>query len=271
MDVDFSAFEHIALFVRGEAYQTRTRRRWQNLWRLEEAEVPIYRRLVLIMKMRHHERLGPEADTEHVFLKVFKDIPRMDVDMLLPGARVRLTKVDRGKIVYPVLSGLALTVYNIFSELVHWVHTLMMSNSAAWALTAGCIGYGYKSYYGYQQTKQRYHLSLTQSLYFQNLDSNAGVLHRLFDEAEEQDCRTAILAYFCLWRYAPSGATTEDLDALMELYLDRHADVPLLCEPGEAVVKLKKLGLVELAGDRYRVLPPARALEAIASSPLAAC
>src|SRR5262245_42888570 len=111
MDVDFSAFEHIALFVRGEAYQTRTRWRWQNLWRQEEAEVPIYRRLVLIMKMRQHERLGPEADTEHVFLKVFKDIPRMDVDMLLPGARVRLTKVDRGKIVYPVVSGLALTVY----------------------------------------------------------------------------------------------------------------------------------------------------------------
>jgi hypothetical protein len=225
--------------------------------------VPIYRRLVLILKLRPHPRLGPGVDTEHVFLKVFKDIPRMDVDMLLPGARVKLTKIDRGKIVYPLVSGLCVTVYNLFTEFVQWVHTMVLTNGILWGLGVWGIGYGYRSYYGYQQTKQAYHLSLTQSLYFQNLDSNAGVLTRLFDEAEEQECRTAILAYFCLWRYAgPDGWTAAELDTCMEVYLDRYAEVPLLCEPGEALAQLRKLGLVE-GGERCRAVPLARAPEAL--------
>src|SRR5262249_62361857 len=69
MDGDFSAFEHLAFFVRGEAHQTRKRRLWRNLWREEEVEVPIYRRLVLMLKLRPHPRLGPGADTQHVFVK----------------------------------------------------------------------------------------------------------------------------------------------------------------------------------------------------------
>src|SRR5437868_3174186 len=53
----------------------------------------------------------------------------------------------------------------------------------------------------------------TRSLYFQTLDSNAGVLMRLLDEAEEQECRETLLAYFCLWKYAPAqGWTAAHLD-----------------------------------------------------------
>jgi hypothetical protein len=50
----------------------------------------------------------------------------------------------------------------------------------------------------------------------------------------------------------------------MELYLDRYADVPLLCQPGEALAKLRKLGLVEEHEGRCRALPPPpRAAEAL--------
>src|SRR5262249_7934911 len=170
------------------------------LYRLEETEVPIFRRLVLILKLRQHPRLPGPVDTENVYLKVFKDIPKLDVMMLLPVARVRFTKIDRGWIGLPLLSGAAVAAWNFVNDL--------FQNIGTWGLAAGGIGYGYKSYYGYRQTKQRYHLTLTQSLYFQNLDSNAGVLTRLFDEAEEQECRAAILAYYCLWRYAPEGCWT---------------------------------------------------------------
>jgi hypothetical protein len=264
MDVDFSAFEHLAIFARGDAWQMRTLRRWWGLGREVEVEVPVFRRLVLVLKLRQHPRLKGAVDTEHVFLKIFKDIPKLDVMMLLPGARVRLTALDRGRIGMPLVGGLALTLYNLLGDLLQAVQNLLLSPSAAWGLAAAGLGYGYKSFYGYQQTKQRYHLTLTQSLYFQNLDSNAGVLTRLLDEAEEQECRTAVLAYFCLWRFAgPAGATADDLDASMEMYLDRYADVPLLCQRGEALEKLRKLGLAEEHEGRFRALPPARALEAL--------
>ena len=54
-------------------------------------------------------------------------------------------------------------------------------------LVGGTIGYGIRSFYGYLNTKNKYQLSLTESLYYQNLDNNAGVFFRLLDEAEEQE------------------------------------------------------------------------------------
>jgi hypothetical protein len=264
MDVDFSAFEHIALFARGDTVQTRTRKRWYKLYRPEEAEVPIYRRLVLILKLRPHPRLRGPVDTDNVYLKIFKDIPKLDVPMLLPGARVRLSRLDRGRIGLPLLSGLALAAWNVLQDMAEVIERTLSSPNTMWALAAGGIGYGYKSFYGYQQTRQRYHLTLTQSLYFLNLDSNAGVLMRLLDEAEEQECRLALLAYWCLWRYAgEDGWTAADLDASVELYLDRYADLALWCRNNAALAQLKKLRLIESSGERFRALPLARAVEAL--------
>jgi hypothetical protein len=263
-DVDFSAFEHAAIFVRGGTVETRTRHRWYNLYRPEEAEVPIYRRLVLILKLRRHPRLRGPIDTDNVYLKIFKDIPKLDVLMLLPGARVQLSRFDRGRIGLPLLSGLALAAWNVLQDMAAVFEHALSSPSAMWALAAGGIGYGYKSFHGYQLTRQRYHLTLTQSLYFQNLDSNAGVLMRLFDEAEEQECRLAILAYWCLWRYAGAGGwTAADLDASVELYLDRYADLALSCRDRAALAQLQRLHLVEAAGERFRAVPPARGVEAV--------
>jgi hypothetical protein len=267
MDVDFSAFEHVALFARGDTVETRTRRRWYKLYRQEEAEVPIYRRLVLILKLRQHPRLRGPVDTNNVYLKIFKDIPKLDVPMLLPGARVQLSRLDRSRIGLPLLSGLALAAWNVLQDMAAIIERTLSSPNTMWALAAGGIGYGYKSFHGYQQTKQRYHLALTQSLYFQNLDSNAGVLMRLLDEAEEQESRLALLAYWCLWRYAgPEGWTAADLDASVELYLDRYADLALWCRNNAALAQLKKLRLVESDGERFRALPVARAIEALTTS-----
>jgi hypothetical protein len=264
MDVDFGAFEHVAIFGRGDTLQTRRRSRWYRLYRPEEAEVPIYRRLVLILKLRQHPRLRGPIDTENVYLKIFKDIPKLDVLMLLPGARVQLSRLDRGRIGLPLISGLGLALWNILQDMAAVVERALSSPNTMWMLAAGGIGYGYKSFYGYQQTKQRYHLTLTQSLYFQNLDSNAGVLMRLLDEAEEQESRLAILAYWCLWRYAGAdGWTAGDLDASVELYLDRYADLALCCRSNAALEHLRRLRLTQEDGGRIRPVPLSRAVEAV--------
>jgi hypothetical protein len=262
MNVDFSAFEHVALFVRGEAYQERSLRSLWTLYQPKPIEVPIFRRLVLVLKLRQHPRLGPKVDTEHVFLKIFKDIPRADVDMLLPGARVKLKLFDRGKIGFGMISGVLTVMWRMHEELLQAFHQITVGGNTVWGLTAGIVGYAYKSYYDYQQTRQTYHLNLTQSLYFQNLDSNAGVLTRLFDEAEEQETRITLLAYYCLWRYGgETGLPEDELESAMELYLDRYAEVPLLCESGDPLARLARLELVEGSALRARVVPPEQALE----------
>ena len=67
MDVDFGAFERIALFARGDAVEPRTRRRLRRFYQLEATTVPVYKRLVIILKMRKHRacrtRWIPRAST----------------------------------------------------------------------------------------------------------------------------------------------------------------------------------------------------------------
>jgi len=89
---------------------------------------------------------------------------------------------------------------------------------------------------------------------------------RLLDEAEEQESRLALLAYWCLWRYAgKEGWTAADLDASVELYLDRYADLALWCRDNAALTQLQKLRLVESDGERFRALPLARAVDLLTS------
>jgi hypothetical protein len=272
MQVDFGAFERLAIFARGDTMLKLTRRRLLNLYRLEEIKVPGYRRLVLILKLKPDRRHSDRVNTDSVYLKVFKDIPKLDIKVLLPSARVRLTKLDTSKIGLPLLSGLGLALWKIITEVFQagvqvFERVLGFGGNPTlmlWGMATGAAGYGYKSYYGYQQTKQRYHLNLTQSLYYQNLDSNAGVLFRLLDEAEEQDCREAFLAYFFLWRFAgDAGWTTRNLDDYVELHLERYADLKVDFEIGDALDKLEKLRVVEKVEDRYRAVPIARALEGL--------
>jgi hypothetical protein len=264
MRVDFGAFEHLAIFARGDVLLPRTRRRWRNFYRKEETKVASYQRLVMILKLKPGHGYGEDVNTECVYLKIFKDIPKLDIKMLLPTARVRFTNLDRGRIGLPLASGIAAALYNLgvdaleaLNKLVGaWDNPLLL-----WGVAAGGVTYSYRSYYGYQQMKQRYHLTLTKSLYYQNLDSNAGVLYRLFDEAEEQECKEAILAYFLLWRHAgPKGWTAHDLNQFVEPFLESMAHVPVDFETPHALASLDKFGMIEKSNDRVQALPLSEAL-----------
>jgi hypothetical protein len=279
MDVDFGAFERIALFARGDAREKRTRRRLRNLYRVEETAVPVYKRLVIILKMRKHKRLPPEVDTQSVYLKVFKNIPKQDVKMLLPGARVCLSRFDRGRIGVPLVTGTGMIAWRLIGSawraVLEWGDDVLGALGAAvgtasgnpwlmWVLASGAAGYGYQSYYGYQQLKKSYTLTLTESLYYQNLDSNAGVLTRLLDEAEEQEAREAILAYYFLWRYAgEQGWTSASLDDYVEMYLEGSAGLKVDFEIGDAIAKLERMHIVRKHDNRYSAVPIEKALEMI--------
>jgi hypothetical protein len=270
MRVDFSAFEHLAIFARGDVLLPRTRRRLRRFYREEQTKVPSYQRLVMILKIRPDHPYGKDVNTDCVYLKIFKDIPKLDIKMLLPTARVRLSHLDRGRIGFPLVSGIAMALYNLTAEVLEKLAQVFMEWNnplLLWGIAAGGITYGYRSYYGYQQMKQRYHLTLTQSLYYQNLDSNAGVLFRLLDEAEEQECRAALLAYFILWRRAGiEGWTARDLDQFVESYLEKSANVPVDFETTDALTRLEKLRLIEKQGERYRARPPVEALKTLTAA-----
>jgi hypothetical protein len=272
--VDLGLFEHLDLFIRGDMMGRVSHRSWRKLWRKEQRQIPLYQRLVLIVKLRPHKRLDRDIDTSRVYLKIFKDIPKADKDMLLPGVRVRMTKLDKALIFYPLVAGISIMLWEIGSRVIPNLSTLGLTAlasgigaAATWGAAAALGGYAYKSYYSYQVKKQDYSLKLTKSLYFKSLDNNTGVLMRLLDEAEEQECRETFLAYFCLWKYAPpEGWTAEQLDDYVELYLEGNADLKVDFEIGDALAKLERLQIVRKSGNAYHAQPLDKALEMLDST-----
>jgi hypothetical protein len=105
------------------------------------------------------------------------------------------------------------------------------------------IGYGVRSFHGYLRTREKHQLSLTRHLYFQNLDNNAGVIYHLLAEAEEQEFREIVLAYWLLWRGGQSGATSDQLDSAAEVWLRDRCGLAVDFEISDALAKLQRLGL----------------------------
>ena len=86
--------------------------------------------------------------------------------------------------------------------------------------------------------------TLTRNLYFKNLDNNAGVFHRLANDAEEEESKEAILAYYFL---LTSEATLNkaELDQKIEHWFDSRWNCSIDFEIEDALRKLLALGLVE--------------------------
>lgn len=267
MSIDLAAFERFAMYVRGKTVGTRVLRSWATWFRKKQFSTEMYQRLVIILKQRHHRRLGKDPDVRSVFLKLFKDIPVNDVEMLIPGGRLTMPTIERGKLGLSLLSGLVVLLWQFLKPL------FVIAKAAAggavafgpFGLVAALFGYGYRQYYGYQFSLKTYNLQLAQSLYYQNLDNNAGVLFRLLDAAEEQECRETILAYFYLLRSGPQ--TEKHLDDTIEIELERLAGIKVDFEIDDALRKIERIGLGHDVDGVWSAVPLTDALNRLAELP----
>lgn len=235
LHVDLDQFQRLAIFARGAAMVNFRKFQWAKL-RYVEFEIPIYQRLVVVFQKRDEEQTVDTA-----YMRLFKNVPHADVDMTLPGGTVHISMLDRGKIILPTISGLGITVLKILKGAVILAFAGIAGLLAIAGLVAGAIGSGMKSFNGYWKTKNKYELSLTRNLYYQNLDNNEGVLYRLGAEAEAQELRETLLAYFVLWN-AQESCSPGRLAAKAEQLMSR-VGVAVDFEVGDAVAKLERLGL----------------------------
>lgn len=241
--LDLAIFERLEIYTRGDCELPRVGRSWRTLWRGEERLVPTFRRLAIIFRLQQQTPHTDPLDTRAVVLKLFKNIPRQDVETLLPGANIRIGWLEQAKIVLPTLSGVGLTIFKLLKGAAAVAFASLYGLFAFLALVSGIVGYGMKSFYGYLRTREKYQLSLTRSLYFQNLDNNAGVLYHLVNEAEEQEFRELVLAWWLLWRGGLQGAKAAELDAAAEQWLRSRFGLSVDFEVADALAKLERLGL----------------------------
>jgi hypothetical protein len=253
LDIDFDLIDRMALFVRGDTVGERSRRVWWKFFRKETKTIAIYKRLVLAIKLKPSAELPAEMDTEDILLKYFKDIPKDDIDMLLPGGKVVLPWLKRWQLRGSICGTALYVLWKVFDS----IFKAAITFTAAYIIgLASLAGMGLRQYQGYQSARIAYSLRLAQSLYYQNLANNSGVLFTVLDEAEEQDVRETLLGYYYLWRFPrDEGWTASELDAHIESELHRLAGIQVDFEIDDALRKLERLELVSRDGDRYMALP----------------
>ena len=252
LSVDFDLFEDLHIYARGNRTEVWKKRTWWKLFREEEFEVDLYQRLVIGFRLRDDNRLGKDHAANVVYIKSFKSIPHSDMHALLPGTSVRMSLIDRGKIILPTLSGLAVSLFKMFRFImVVSVFATVYKFFSFLGLVIGIGAYIAKGVFTYLQTKDKYLLNLTRHLYFQNLDNNSGVLLRVLNEAEEQDYREMVIAYYVLWRFGKEGLTCGEIDEIAELNILRKTDLEIDFEVNDALRKLEALQIVYNKDDRW--------------------
>lgn len=265
LHLDLKLFERLEIYVRGHGEQTRTIRTWRTLWQPRAEVVPLHRRLAIIYRLSQRSPHTEPQGTREVVLKLFKNIPEQDVETLLPGARIRIGWLEQAQIAVPTLSGILLTLFKLLKGAAAVAFAGIYGLIAMLGLISGAIGYGVRSFYSYLRTREKHQLSLTRHLYYQNLDNNAGVIYHLLAEAEEQEFREIVLAWWLLWRGGVSGATAKQIDAAAETWLRERCGVEADFEIGDALAKLRRLGLADATGstERWRAAQIETALETL--------
>jgi hypothetical protein len=173
-----------------------------------------------------------------------------------------MTMLDQGKIAFPIVSGLVVTAWKIIKGALVVAAVGVYGLFAYLVLILGTVGYGWRSFFGYKRTKEKYQLNLTQNLYYQKLDANLGAILRLSDEAEDQEYREALVAWFLLWRQAPhDGWLMEELDRSAEPLLQAELKRDVDFDVSDAVDKLIHWGMIDVERDgRLTARSPERVL-----------
>ncbi len=278
LHVNYDDFEDVLVFKRGETQRTERLKRWFGLRKREIVYINYDRVLVYVrfkdaehFKRRRRKRLPFIPGT--VFIKLFQNIPKSDVEMLFPNAEVRMKATDKLAIGVPALvSGaivaltkLGATAVLIGALIAFWMgwrkDEVKLDQAALLGLAAGLFaigGYLWRQFSNFRNRKIQFLKVLADNLYFKKLDTNAGVFHRLIDAAEEEECKETLVGYYFLLA-AKGPVEPADLDRRVETWFREkwHGALDFECE--DALAKLIRFGLAEREGSAYRAVPLAEA------------
>lgn len=250
---DFKIFEHLRIYVRGRTLVSRFIRSARTRFRRREVIHPGYARLIIVIKFREGTKaLDQYARSDVLYLRLFKDVPHVDMEMHLPehGVKVKMRTIDKAQIASPVVTAVTLWVGKL---IINFASPVPLLGILAAPFTAGL-----NSFFGFQRAKQKHLAHMIRHLYYLTLANNASVINRLVDSAEEEDFKETLLAYFFLWRNHedPEPWDQPRLDRAVEQYLGERTGLQIDFEVSDAARKLFRLGLARADSRGFLISTP---------------
>jgi len=266
LEADFDDFEHVVFYRRGVRTREEQVKRWFGL-RRKDITFTNYGKVLVYVKFKdaaHFQGRGKKVQDlpfapGSMIIKLFQDVPRADLEMLFPNARVRMRAIDKLLIGVPaVVSGIIMVVTKLVAALLPVALLLafwfglrrepvelnqgqLVTLGAALAAVGGFL---VRQFGKFKNRKIQFMKSLSDNLYFRNLDNDAGVFNHLLDAAEEEEVKEAVLAYHFL-RSAEGALTADELDERIEAWFVRRWGAEFDFEVADGVRKLRRLRLVD--------------------------
>ena len=266
LQVDFSAFEEILIYYRGASSRRDQRRRLSRFMRKEEFDVPIFQRLFLLFKLKPFETrvleimkqqrvprreaervvrnlramIPPLVNEKNIYIKLFKHIPRSDVEMVFPNTRVKFRLFDKLRLGLTGGAGLGMGAFGAAGKIAVAVTNPLMAAGAV----LGLGGIAFRQVMGFLNQKQRYMVVMAQNLYFHAMADNRGVLIKLADRAAEEDVKEEILLYSVLAKEKAKHADLPAIDKAIEQYLMASFGIEVDFDLEDALSRLVTDGIV---------------------------
>jgi hypothetical protein len=286
LHVDLDAFEEVLLYYRGASTKRDQRRRWHKFYLKEEFDIPIFQRLFLLFKLKPFEvrvreimqseklsrkeaeksakrrlsNVSEEVDENLIYMKLFKNIPRSDLEMVFPNTKVRFRLLDKLWLGATAGGGLGFGAIGAAGKI-----ALLATNPlAAAGAMVGLGGVAFRQASNFMNQKQRYMVVMAQNLYFHAMADNKGVMLKLAARAAEEDVKEEMLLYSVLAKERARRHDLPDIDAAIEQYLTSSFGVSVDFDIPDALQRLIADGLVvEEADGTLVTLPPREAAEHI--------
>jgi hypothetical protein len=270
-EVDLDDYDFCLILYRGAIRDIGLKRNWKRLWLTEvPKEIDAYRRLFVGLKLkpfservqqlvyqkgmsqhqaeRHIRRARTNellaGISEHAIrLEIFRRIPRKDLYLLFPNARIRLNFL--GKIWLWMTSAWIVSVAVITTALkligILYLNLYIVAIVSITAFVAFV-----KLFFNLRNMRTRnslkYFKSIAKLATYHKISINQSVLSVLSDDGEEEDIKEAALTYAILLRHGYRGLDAVKYEA--ERFLKDQFDVDCAFDIEDGCSHLRGLGLL---------------------------
>ena len=275
--IDLDTYKEYEIYVRGH-HKTKEKVSKFIFWK-KEIEIEYYDRVMIYLNYHDENyyntkkvRLGKmPIDPGAIVLKIFKRVPKNDLETIFPNAVPMMSKTDKILLWVPgLVGGISLLSTKVIPALITMQaayesgETIDLLNSKT-SLNQGLIalgilgGYLFRQYNNFLNKKIKYSKMLSDSLYFKNIGNNSGAFYSLLNSSEEEVLKETILAYSFLNR-SKTPLTASALDHKIESWFKTKHNTDLDFDVKAALLRLKSTGLGSETNGKWEVIPLNKAL-----------
>ena len=172
--------------------------------------------------------------SDYVYIKLFKNMPRSDVEMIFPNTKVRFRLFDKIKFGVTAGSGVGMGVVGTVGKI-----ALASNPYTLAAAVAGLGGVALRQATAFINQRTRYMVVLAQNLYFHAMADNRGVMTLLADRAAEEDIKEEMLLYSVLAKERVNVRDLRQVDEAIEQYLKETFGIDVNFDVDDALQRLK--------------------------------